>query len=482
MPSDVSSTTPAVDLQYHYAAGDSRVLKTARDAAGQEVHTAYIFPSLELRRAEFDTDAPGDYTLDSSTEVAYLFANGVRLARLVHQPLDSAGDGKLLRVFFELGDHLGSTSVALDKDTGELVERSTYQDYGGAESSYRPSKWGDFREDYRFTGKEEDVEVGLTYFGKRFYNALLQRWVSPDPLEVHEVGSGEPNVYAYISGQALRGTDPMGLECGVDESCADVSGAEATSQYDAYADDLQPNQSFPEPPPLNLASIPKPARQGDCHGGCDVNPPNAEAQDAFEHFALSTAGLALGAGCAVAGGGTGCMLIAGGLWTSQATGSPDAPQDAKGSSQEAAVFGGMLEGAITPLPKTGSPTLSGRLRLTPGGDTAIRNASKVKPLEGHFDVVGHGLPDAVIDETGALLAPAELAERIRSTPSWEGQKVHLLSCSTGACESGFAQQLANKLGVDVLAPTEVFEVSSRGNIAFPEGGGFVPFKPQEASK
>ena len=30
-------------------------------------------------------------------------------------------------------------------------------------------------------GKEEDVEVGLTYFGKRYLNPLLGRWVSPDP-------------------------------------------------------------------------------------------------------------------------------------------------------------------------------------------------------------------------------------------------------------------------------------------------------------
>jgi RHS repeat-associated protein len=204
--------SPVVDLRYHYAAGDSRVLKTARDTAGAEVHTAYIFPSLELRRAQFNTATAGDYTLTSTTEVGYLFANGVRLARLAQQPLDSAGDSNLLRVFFELGDHLGSTSVVLDKGTGELVERDTYQVYGGAESSYRPSTWSSFREDYRFTGKEEDVEVGLTYFGKRFYNALLQRWVSPDPLEVHQPGQADANLYAYVSGFALKAVDPLGLQ------------------------------------------------------------------------------------------------------------------------------------------------------------------------------------------------------------------------------------------------------------------------------
>jgi RHS repeat-associated protein len=84
--------------------------------------------------------------------------------------------------------------------------------YGGAESSYRPDTWGSFREDYRFTGKEEDVEVGLTYFGKRFYNAALQRWVSADPLEVHVPGQADANLYAYVSGKALKNIDPLGLE------------------------------------------------------------------------------------------------------------------------------------------------------------------------------------------------------------------------------------------------------------------------------
>ncbi len=232
--------------------------------------------------ASLDTDAPGDYTLDSSTEVTYLFANGVRLARLVHQPLDSAGDGKLLRVFFELGDHLGSTSVALDKDTGELVERSAYQAYGGAESSYRPSKWGDFREDYRFTGKEEDVEVGLTYFGKRFYNALLQRWVSPDPLEVHQPGQADANLYAYVSGAALKNVDPLGLaddEAPAPEfSIADeVQTNEAIDNaFDPCANDgcvkLDTAPSSPPPPRADARDAPKPGDDSICPGVCHDNP------------------------------------------------------------------------------------------------------------------------------------------------------------------------------------------------------------------
>ncbi len=147
------------------------------------------------------------------TEVAYLFANGVRLARLAYEPPGDVPsiNGENLHVFFELGDHLGSTSVVLDKATGELVERSTYQAYGGTESDYRPERWKSFREDYRFTGKEEDVEAGLIYFGKRFLNPLLNRWVSADPLGIHTL-EADPNLYAYVSGRVLQSVDPLGLE------------------------------------------------------------------------------------------------------------------------------------------------------------------------------------------------------------------------------------------------------------------------------
>ena len=101
--------------------------------------------------------------------------------------------------------------MVLDQATGELVQRSTYQAYGAPESDYRPPRWEGFREDYGFTGKEADVEVGCIYFGKRHYSPALGRWLSPDPLEVHSPGSADPNLYAYVSGQPLQNTDPLGL-------------------------------------------------------------------------------------------------------------------------------------------------------------------------------------------------------------------------------------------------------------------------------
>jgi RHS repeat-associated protein len=144
--------------------------------------------------------------------VPYLGAHGVTLARLVYDDasVPTVG-GAHLHVFFELGDQLGSTSVVLDQATSELVERSTFEGYGATDSDYRPTRWKSFRADRRFTGKEEDVEVGLYYFGKRYLNPYLGRWVSADPLSVHSLG-GDLNAYAYVHGELLRAVDVLGLE------------------------------------------------------------------------------------------------------------------------------------------------------------------------------------------------------------------------------------------------------------------------------
>jgi RHS repeat-associated protein len=226
-------TPPKAELRFVYDHSDNRVIKSDILPSGtaDDRHTLYVFNTLELRRAPHDATNLR-YVANGDTEVPYLVANGVRLGRVV---LEGPSDGEprlestnARHLFLNLGDHLGSASIVLDHATGELVERMTYQPYGATESDYRPSRWKGFREDYRFTGKEEDVEVGLTYFGKRFLSAPLGRWLSPDPLAVHSPGAADLNLYAYVKGAVLKATDPLGLaDCPAGNQCD--SGGQGTS-------------------------------------------------------------------------------------------------------------------------------------------------------------------------------------------------------------------------------------------------------------
>ena len=91
------------------------------------------------------------------------------------------------------------------------MERATYQPYGAIETDYRTARWANFREAYKFTGKEDDIEVGLTYFGGRYYAPQLGRWMSPDPVAVHSQ-KGNLNVYAYAERLRLQ-RDRSGQGC-----------------------------------------------------------------------------------------------------------------------------------------------------------------------------------------------------------------------------------------------------------------------------
>jgi len=193
-----------------------RVLKSVQDPNTQERrYTGEVFPTLRLNMAPFDV-LSNDYTrkddFGAIYETVYLVSGGSALARVIYdsdKKLPSA-DGKQQHVYFTLTDPLGSTSVVIDKASSELVERSTYQAYGAAESDYRPERWQSFREDYRFTGKEDDIGVGLTYFGARYYIPALGQWASADPLTVHALGS-DLNPYAFAMGSPQRLVDLNGL-------------------------------------------------------------------------------------------------------------------------------------------------------------------------------------------------------------------------------------------------------------------------------
>ncbi|WP_394828244.1 toxin TcdB middle/N-terminal domain-containing protein [Pendulispora albinea] len=198
------------DLGYVYDAGGQRVIKIHKNRSTQaRRYSIEVFGSLRLNRAVYDGE---EYGRTDETEVPYLVSNGVALGRVIYNvDLPKGADGKMQHVFFTLTDPLGSTSVVIDKATGELVERATYLAYGQAESDHRPERWESFREDYRFTGKEDDVGVGLAYFGARFYVAALGQWASADPLTVHDLGS-DLNPYAFVAGSPLRYVDPNGLD------------------------------------------------------------------------------------------------------------------------------------------------------------------------------------------------------------------------------------------------------------------------------
>lgn len=57
-----------------------------------------------------------------------------------------------------------------------------------------------------------------------------------------------------------------------------------------------------------------------------------------------------------------------------------------------------------------------------------------------------------------------LANYLKQDAGYTGGPIRLLSCGTGSSPNGFAKNLANKMGVEVMAPSDTIWAFSNGKL------------------
>ncbi len=107
-------------------------------------------------------------------------------------------------------DHLGSTNVATNA-SGALVGVTEYTPFGSTTNDTNTGT------DYKYTGKELDTETGLYYYGSRYYDPNLGRFVSADSLVPSWYDPQSLNRYSYVLDNPMRYTDSTGHDPFVDE-------------------------------------------------------------------------------------------------------------------------------------------------------------------------------------------------------------------------------------------------------------------------
>jgi RHS repeat-associated protein len=106
--------------------------------------------------------------------------------------------------YFLHGDHLGSTRVVTDA-SGQPVKELDYAPFGQT-----TTETGSLIVPKKFTGKELDPSTGLYDYGARFYDPVLGRFLSPDPL-IPDISNPQAlNRYSYVYNNPLKYTDPTG--------------------------------------------------------------------------------------------------------------------------------------------------------------------------------------------------------------------------------------------------------------------------------
>jgi hypothetical protein len=118
------------------------------------------------------------------------------------------------------------------------------------------------------------------------------------------------------------------------------------------------------------------------------------------------------------------------------------------------------------------------------GDRLAQAAKWIKPQRGVIDVIVHGSADAfwvLHNGTWVQVNHRALATLIQKSGQ-SGTSIRLISCSAGASSTGVAQNLANKLGIKVLAPSDTVWIHPNGTLTIGKTptantGTWVTFTP-----
>jgi RHS repeat-associated protein len=100
---------------------------------------------------------------------------------------------------------LSGSPVAATNAAGQVIWRETYRPYG--ERTIKPSTdnqvW--------FTSRRQDADTGLVYMGARYYDPVIGRFVSMDPVGFDDKNIHSHNRYAYANNNPYRYVDPDGM-------------------------------------------------------------------------------------------------------------------------------------------------------------------------------------------------------------------------------------------------------------------------------
>ena len=145
------------------------------------------------------------YEEKQGKRLCHVWAGGWRVATF-----DSAGTlasgTNTTSLYYCHQDHLGSSSVLSDH-AGNRVEHYEYSAFG--RERYNDPAVA-FPVSQRFTGQVLDDAIGLYYYGARYYDADLGRFIQPDTVISDFSNPQSYNRYTYTLNNPLKYVDPDG--------------------------------------------------------------------------------------------------------------------------------------------------------------------------------------------------------------------------------------------------------------------------------
>ncbi|MHC8346625.1 RHS repeat-associated core domain-containing protein [Pseudomonas sp. RT6P73] len=229
----------AADSEHYVYDGTGQRLRKVRLSLAKEVrHISEVryLPGLELRE---------DSATGETLQVISLQSPGRSSVRVLHWVTGTPPGVRNNQLRYGVGDHLGSSTLELDREA-LLVSQEGYYPYGGT-AWWAASQQSEVKyKTVRYSGKERDA-TGLYYYGFRYYAPGWGRWLNPDPAGTVD----GLNLYRMVRNNPLSKKDDFGTES------RSISRRE---YYMAKIKDYIPNKisSYFAPPGVNL----RPGRRG----------------------------------------------------------------------------------------------------------------------------------------------------------------------------------------------------------------------------
>jgi RHS repeat-associated protein len=157
-----------------------------------------------------------DQSQDSLT--THIFAGSQRICSLKTKDQTSS-------LAYYHGDHLGSSNIITDED-GEATSLTEYYPYGSTSNEQLLDPEAELP-DYKFTGKELDASTGFYYYGARYYDPQIGRFISADTIVQAPYDPQSLNRYSYCRNNPVKYIDPSGHFPWVAAIVAAIIGAAA---------------------------------------------------------------------------------------------------------------------------------------------------------------------------------------------------------------------------------------------------------------
>lgn len=164
----------------------------------------YTYDPFDRRLLKKIGNVEEQYLYDDNNEIG-MVQNGILKQFRILDPSYSSEQGAAIYLHLEnkpyipIHDLYGNTAVLLNEN-GLPTKTYQYTAFGEVNAACENNPW-------RYASKRLDPETGLIYFGHRYYDPQIARWISPDPAEYAD----GPNLYAYLHNNPLNRFDRHGL-------------------------------------------------------------------------------------------------------------------------------------------------------------------------------------------------------------------------------------------------------------------------------